>query len=278
MKTYSAASAALVCLVMSSIAASASTPTTAAAAPAVTTSTDMNTAGPVQQKQIETIVRDYIVKNPEVLIESLQNYQQKQMVEQEKKFVKIQQTSPGYANQLFHQSSDPVAGNSKGKVTIVEFFDYQCPHCIDMTLIIEQLIKSNPDVRVVLKEFPIRGPMSELATRAALAAQKQGKYFELHTALMNSKTEPLTENIIYDLAKSIGLNVSQLKTDMKSKSVDEQIETNVQLAKGLQIMFTPVFFIAKTSVTPDVKPEAIAFIPGQTTAAQLTDIVKKIGG
>ncbi len=237
-----------------------------------------DTVSPAQKKQIEGVVRDYIMQNPEIMIQSLQGYQQKQIADQSKKFESIQKNAPKFANELFHQTTDPVAGNPKGAVTVVEFFDYQCPHCIDMTATLDSVLKTNPNVRVVLKEFPIRGPMSEVATRAALAANMQGKYFPFHLALMSSKTEPLTESAIYDIAKSAGLNVDQLKIGMKSKAVDQQIKTNYQLAKNLEIMFTPVFFIAKSDVSTSTKPEAIAFIPGQITAAQLNDVLKKIGG
>jgi protein-disulfide isomerase len=237
-----------------------------------------STATPVQKKQTEEVVHDYIIKNPEVLVQSLQGYQQKQMMEQTQKFKQIQQNSSKFASQLFHQTTDPTAGNPTGAVTLVEFFDYQCPHCIDMTKTIDETIKANPQVRVIFKEFPIRGAMSELATRAALAAQKQGKYFPLHLALMSSKTEPLTEDIIYDTAKTAGLNVDKLKVDMKDKSVDQQIKTNYQLAKDLEIMFTPVLFIAKSNVTNNAKSDAIMFVPGEVSSAQLTEVIKKIGG
>lgn len=241
----------------------------------VAISADTTTATP--NKQIESVVHDYIMQNPEVIIQSLQGYQQKQIAEQSKKFENIQKNAPKFANELFHQSSDPVAGNPKGAITVVEFFDYQCPHCIDMTATLDSVLKTNPNVKVVLKEFPIRGAMSEMATRAALAANKQGKYFPFHLALMSSKTEPLTENAIYDIAKSSGLNVDQLKKDMKDPSVDQQIKTNYKLAKDLEIIFTPVFFIAKSDVSPNTKSDAIAFIPGQISAEQLADILKKIG-
>lgn len=240
--------------------------------------TSSGTANPAQKTQLENVIHDYIMKNPEVIIQSLQGYQQKQIAEQTQKFQKIQENAPKFANQLFHQTMDPTAGNPAGAITIVEFFDYQCPHCIDMTATLDAILKANPNIKVVLKEFPIRGPMSDLATRAALAANKQGKYFPFHLALMSSKTEPLTENAIYDLAKTTGLNVDQLKKDMKDPSIDQQIKTNYQLAKDLEIMFTPVFFIAKSDVTTSAKPDSIIFIPGQVSAAQLTDVIKKIGG
>jgi protein-disulfide isomerase len=235
--------------------------TSSVAIGAPTSKTSNDSANSLQKKQVESIVHDYVIQNPEIIIQSLQGYQQKQIAEQTQKFEKIQQNAPKFANQLFHQSTDPVAGNPNGAITLVEFFDYQCPHCIDMTATLDGLIKANPNLRVVLKEFPIRGAMSELATRSALAAQKQ-----------------LTENTIYDLAKEAGLNVDQLKIDMKSKAVDQQIKNNYQLAKDLEIMFTPVLFIAKSNVTTNTKPEEIIFIPGQVSAAQLTSALKKISG
>lgn len=229
-----------------------------------------------QKKQIETVVHDYILNNPDTVVQSLQNYQQKQMAETQKTFEKIQNSAPKYADQLFHQTQDPVAGNPKGTVTLVEFFDYQCPHCIDMTPIIERLIKNNGNLRVVFKEFPIRGPMSEMASRAALAANLQGKYFEFHKGLMESKTEPLTENAIMTIAKNAGLNTDKLKADMKAATVDQQLKTNYQLAKDMQLMFTPVFFVGKSTVNTQSTPSDIILIPGQVNETQLLDVIEKM--
>jgi protein-disulfide isomerase len=86
------------------------------------------------------------------------------------------------AGGLLYRAGDPIAGNPKGKVTLVEFFDYQCGHCIDMAPVIGEIIKANPNVRVIFKEFPIRGPVSDYAARAALAANKQGKYYQFSHA------------------------------------------------------------------------------------------------
>jgi protein-disulfide isomerase len=113
--------------------------------------TAIPSAAPDQKKEVETIVHDYLLQNPETIIQSLQGYQQKQMVEQTKKFQKIQSSAPKYANELFHQATDPVAGNPNGALTLVEFFDYQCPHCVEMTPVVEELIKSYPNLRVVFK-------------------------------------------------------------------------------------------------------------------------------
>ena len=99
------------------------------------------------------------------------------------------------ANELLHQSHDPIAGNPKGNVTVVEFFDYQCSHCMSMAPVIAAIIQANPNVRVVFKDLPIRGAMSEFAARAALAANKQGKYYSLNHALL-SANQPLTEDFV----------------------------------------------------------------------------------
>lgn len=221
-------------------------------------------------------MHDYIINNPQVLVESLQSYQQKQMEQTQKSFEGIQKDAPKYADKLFRQGNDPIAGNPNGKVTLVEFFDYQCPHCIDMVPVVDNLIKNNPNLKVVYKEFPIRGPMSDFSARAALAAQKQGKYSEFHKALMTSKVEPLTEEVVYELAKSNGLNVDQLKVDMKSPAIDQQVKENMELAKGLKLMWTPVFFIAPSNVTTKAGPNEVIFIPGGVDEKQLADAIGKL--
>src|SRR5690242_19977147 len=90
-----------------------------------------------QKQEVQGIVKDYLVQNPDVIIQALQVYQQKQMEQAKKSIQDTQDSSPKYADALFHQSNDPMTGNPNGKITVVEFFDYQCPHCIDMTPVIE---------------------------------------------------------------------------------------------------------------------------------------------
>lgn len=234
---------------------------------------DMSAA---QKKQVQDVVRDYLVQNPDVIIQALQGYQQKQMDQAKKTIQKTQDTSPQFADALFHQANDPTAGNPNGKITVVEFFDYQCPHCVDMTPVIEGLIKNNPEVKVIFKEFPIRGPVSEIATRAALAAKEQGKYFEFHRALMESKQEPLTEDAIYQAAKSVGLDVDKLKAAMKSGNVEKQVKANYQLAQQLGLLGTPALFIAKSDVSKTSPATAIVFIPGQADSSQMNQAIDKI--
>ncbi|HSW68974.1 MAG TPA: DsbA family protein [Gammaproteobacteria bacterium] len=229
-----------------------------------------------QKKQVQDVVRNYLTQNPDVIIQALQVYQQKQMDQAKKTIQKTQDSSPQYVDALFHQPNDPFAGNPNGKITVVEFFDYQCPHCVEMTPVVEGLIKNNPDVKIVFKEFPIRGPMSELATRAALAAKQQGKYFEMHKGLMGVKQEPLTEDAIYKIAQSVGLDLDKLKAAMRSDDVDQQVKANYRLAQQLELLGTPALFIAKSDVKKGSPATAILFIPGQVDSNQMNLAINKI--
>jgi len=175
-----------------------------------------------------------------------------------------------YTDRLLHQPVDPLAGNPAGSISIVEFFDYQCPHCIDMTDVLDKVVAKNHSLRVVFKELPFRGPVSEFAARAALAAKKQGKYTELHEALMHPKEQPLTNEIVLAIAKSVGLDIDRLKNDITSADVTQQINDNLKLAQDLRVRGTPAFFLSKTN-----KPDRILFVLGWVDLAQFESLIKK---
>ncbi|WP_423202694.1 DsbA family protein [Legionella nagasakiensis] len=225
-----------------------------------------------QKKEIEQLIHDYLVNNPEVLVEASQALQQKQqqsMQEQAKAAISDN------ADQLFTEHL-AVAGNPKGNVTLVEFFDYQCIHCKKMRPVIDELIKKDKNLRVIYKEFPIFGKSSELASQAALAAAMQDKYQQMHDALL-SLDKRLDESVIMDTAKSIGLNINQLKKDMESKKVTDALEENRKLAENMHLMGTPAFIIA---ATPDGKfktDSEPAFIPGAASEEALQDLIQKAG-
>lgn len=174
-------------------------------------------------------------------------------------------------NALFHQAGNPVVGNPRGNVTVVEFFDYQCGHCISMVPVMDAIIRSNPNVRVVYKDFPIRGPASEFAARAALAANKQGKYYQFSHRLLTA-SEPLSANFILQTAKNLGLNVERLKKDMNSSSVTHELSSNFHLADQLNVTGTPAFFIGKTNAT-DIKE--VNFVLGEMSQRELQDAINK---
>lgn len=221
---------------------------------------------PEEKAKIEQVVKQYLIEKPEIIIEAVQNYQKKQYEQTEQTIKNTQKNIGKFAQPLFHKEGDPVAGNPNGIVTVVEFFDYQCPHCVDMAPVIEAIIKKNSDVRVVFKDFPIRGPQSELGARAALAAHKQGKYYEFSHALLTSK-QPLSQGSINQVAKSKGVDLKQLQQDMNDPSIQTRIKENTQLAQDLKLFGTPAFFIGQTKGTE------INYTPGRLDETQMQKII-----
>ncbi|WP_028387957.1 DsbA family protein [Legionella fairfieldensis] len=223
-----------------------------------------------QKKQIEQVIHDYLVNNPQVLMEASQALQQQQQQHMQQQ---AQTAIQKNADELFNDNMT-VAGNPKGDATLVEFFDYQCIHCKKMAPVISSLIKQNSNLRVVYKEFPIFGKSSETASRAVLAAAMQGKYMPMHEALLKQENR-LNDQSIMDVAKSVGLDMAKLKTDMNSQTVTDALAANRQLAEKLNLMGTPAFIIA---TTPNGKLKAgttPAFIPGAASEEALQELIKK---
>ena len=159
---------------------------------------------------IERIVRDYLLRNPEVIDEALGVLQARRQAEEQAR-VRVAVTENREA--LGAHPMSPVSGNADGDVTVVEFFDYQCGYCKRALKTMEDLLETDANVRVVWKEFPILGPVSVVAARTAMAAQRQGRYLALHLALMR---EPeLTEQKVFDIAEQTGLDMAQLRRDME---------------------------------------------------------------
>ncbi len=223
-----------------------------------------------QKKEMEQVIHNYLVTNPEVLIEASQALQTKQRQDMENQAKSAIQSN---AKDLF--SGDmTVMGNPKGNVTLVEFFDYQCVHCKKMAPVIEKLVKDNNNVRVIFREFPIFGKSSDLASRAALAAALQGKYKEMHTALLK-QDQRLNEKLIMDTAKSIGLNVDKLKKDMDSEKVVAELKQTRMLADKLHLMGTPAFIIAGTPNGQFSMEAETSFVPGAASQEALQDMINK---
>ncbi|HUL04875.1 MAG TPA: DsbA family protein [Candidatus Acidoferrum sp.] len=210
------------------------------------------------QAKIEQIVHDYLMAHPEVIIEAVDKYQK----DQEKASAQKQaQALVDRRDELLHTAADPVIGNANGDVTIVEFFDYRCPYCKSVAASFIDLYEKDGKVRLVLKEFPILGPESEFASKAALAAQKQGKYREFHLAMMTFKGK-LTDDDVRNLAKQVGIDVAKLEQDMKDPSVADTINRNYALAEALGIKGTPAFILGNElvpgAITADEMQKRIA--------------------
>jgi protein-disulfide isomerase len=192
-----------------------------------------------EEGKIEQIIHDYLLAHPEVIIEAVSKYQ----AQQEKAAAAAQAKAlVERREELIHAPDSPVLGNPNGDVTIVEFFDYQCPYCKSTARSVLETVSADGNVRIVFKEFPILGPASDYAARAALAAHKQGKYRELHMALMAFKGK-LTEADVMRLATDSGLDAIRLAQDMETSDITESIARNHALAEALGVRGTPAFVI-----------------------------------
>lgn len=228
---------------------------------------DNSSLSPGQQQQVQQVVHDYILNNPQILIEVQQKLQEQQMQQMQQIQKDAQKVIPNITSELFNSTTSPVAGNATGDVTVVEFFDYQCTHCKDMSALMVDLVKQDPKLRVVYKEFPIFGNNSEYAAKAALAATKQDKYTVFHDALMQTN-EPLNKDKILQIARDAGLNVDQLQQDMNNPAIAQELKTNKSLAKKLQLVGTPAFVIANTKNSTQS-----ILIPGATNEEVLQGLI-----
>src|SRR3546814_10830321 len=119
----------------------------------------------------------------------------------------------------------PVTGNPDGDVSLVEFFDYNCPYCRRVAPVVADAEAADPQLRIVYKEFPILGPGSAFAAKAALAAHRQGLYFTFHKALMQAGGRA-DESSVLAVAEDVGLDVERLKSDMKDPEIQAAIDRN----------------------------------------------------
>jgi len=206
-----------------------------------------DTMKPADRAAIEQVIHDYLLKHPEIVIEALKAGQE---AEKAREAEQAKAEIAKRRDELLSDPASPVGGNPKGDVTIVEFFDYRCPYCKQMEPGLEALLKEDPKLRVVYKEFPILGPDSLIASRVALAAARQGneKYLRFHSAMMNAKGQ-INEAVILKVAEDSGLDVAKIKADMNSPEIEALIKKNYELADGLDIKGTPALIVGDT-MTP----------------------------
>jgi len=184
-------------------------------------------------------VRDYILKNPDVVLDALR------LIEKREQAAVGDETKTSIAarrKEIFDDPASPVGGNPAGDVAIVEFFDYNCPYCRRVAPVLAEAEKADSGLRFVYKEWPILGPNSTFAARAALAAVKQGKYLAFHKAMMTT-TGVVNESKVIEMAATVGLDVGRLKKDMEDPEISAAIERNHALATEIRITGTPSFVI-----------------------------------
>ncbi|MEK9660804.1 MAG: DsbA family protein [Alphaproteobacteria bacterium] len=213
-----------------------------------------------ERARMHAIVRDYLRENPAIIVEAIETLQARTAATERDR---MRKAIAANRNALIANASDPAIGPESASVTIVEFFDYQCPYCKRMTGSIMALSAMDPDLRIVFKEFPILSAESEIAARAGLAADRQGKYKEFHVALMQTGGKP-SMAAIEAAAKVSGVDMAQLRADMADPEIAAVIAENLRLAREIGINGTPAFIVGDE------------MIPGAVDPARLVEIVARL--
>jgi protein-disulfide isomerase len=205
---------------------------------------------PAQTSEIETIVKDYLVKNPEILRDAMAALERKQKDEEVATREKVVSDN---ATILFNSANQANVGNAKGKITIVEFFDYNCGYCKRTVDDMAKLMKNEPDLRVVLKDFPVLGPGSVEAAKIASAVRNQfkgDKFWEYHQRLfsMPHPREGVGKAQALAVAKELGADMDRLEKDADAPDTKKGIEETMQLADSLSLNGTPSFVVGSDVV------------------------------
>jgi protein-disulfide isomerase len=202
---------------------------------------------------IEQIVRDTIRENPAMIVEALNLYSENH----------VKDTARSYLPELLSENSGYVAGKNvaAAKVAVIEFFDYHCGFCKRSSGFVQELLKNDPSVKVSFREFPILREESEVASRYALASRAQGKYQELHFAMLG-ESGVITEERIKEIAGKLGMDVKKLVADSKNPDFTNFIESDRKAAHEMGIDGTPTFVVTSLDgsfieVIPGFRPDDV---------------------
>lgn len=209
-----------------------------------------------QRAEIIAILRDALKQDPSILRDAVTALQADDSAHGEAET----RAAIAAARDRLVTPADPVAGNPKGDVTIVEFFDTRCPYCKKLDPVMTQFLAQDRNVRLVYKDLPILGPASVLGSKALLAAQKQNGYEKLREAVMKLPPDT-TKAMLQAAAEKLGLDWKRLEHDMDDPAVQQRIQANLQLAHALAIQGTPALVVGST------------LIPGAVDLAELTKAV-----
>jgi protein-disulfide isomerase len=198
---------------------------------------------PQQRSEIEVVVRDFLLKNPEILHELMQELEKRQALAETEKAKKA---IAALKDEIFNSPHQVTLGNPKGDVTMVEFFDYNCGYCKRAMGDMMELLKSDPNLKVVLKEFPVLGEASVQAAQVAAAVSLQDKsgkkYLDFHRKLMGGRGQADKARALA-AAKEAGLDMARLEKDMNGPEVRAALEQSFKLAEALGLNGTPSYVI-----------------------------------
>lgn len=192
-----------------------------------------------QITELNVLIKDYIEANPKMVLNALEDHRVKELERIEKE---AREKAKNLSKEFKKTTDYPTSGNEDGDIVLVEFFDYNCGYCKRALSAVQDVLKNDKDVKVVWIELPILGDASLLASKWALAAEKQGKYFDYHQELMGHRGQK-TEKELAKLAENIGLDADKLAKDAGSKEIEDKLAANRTLAEELGIAGTPAFII-----------------------------------
>ncbi len=209
-----------------------------------------------QTPAIEKIVHDYLVKHPEVLEEAMEELQKRQ---QASEAAKHKDAVKAHAKQLFSSQDQVVLGNPNGNVTFVEFFDYNCGYCKHAMSDMLTLLKDDPNLKVVLKEFPVLGQGSVEAARVAVAVRMQAPARNISSSTPSSWAAAASadEARALAVAKEIGLDMARIRKDMKSPEVEKTLKQDFGLAQALGLNGTPSYVVGDDVIVGAVGLDAL---------------------
>jgi protein-disulfide isomerase len=210
-----------------------------------------------QRHEIERIIKEYLVAHPEVMVDVMAAVDKQQKdADADKQRASIQENNAT----LFNSPHQVVLGNPQGKVTMVEFFDYNCGFCKRALPDMMTLLKTDPDIKFVLKEFPVLGEGSVEAAHVAVAARMQDstgkKYIEFHQKLLGGRG-PADKARALAVAKEVGFDMTRIEKDMTSDEVKTTIDEDMKLAEALGVSGTPSYVVGNELVVGAVGIDAL---------------------
>jgi len=211
------------------------------------------------EERIKQLALEAILENPQIIMEAVALLEEQRNAEQAVANAQLLQERREF---LENDPNAPFAGNPDASAVVIEFFDYNCPYCKRAANDVKALLAADSDVRVVYREWPILGEASVLAARAALAAREQGRYEDMHVALMEMRGRA-EEASIMAAARGLGIDVEKLRADMQSEAVNAHIDASRDLAQSLGFTGTPAFVVGDALV-----PGAIPLSDLQSLVAQ----------
>jgi protein-disulfide isomerase len=205
----------------------------------------------INKDNIDTIIKKFLKKNPELLKSTLDNYK-----------VSLENQKKQHAINLLKDVNNPGVFSKQADITIYEFFDYNCGYCKSVVRTIMDVLSEDKKINFVFVEFPILSEQSYFAAKAALASKNQNLYNKFHISLMKINGR-VNEEKVFSTAKKIGLDIDQLKKDINSPEIEQQLVKNREIAKLLGLNGTPAFIIGNI------------IYPGALNLNNLTKIIKQ---